>query len=434
MNMLSPFDRAKAREVELAPGTADAAPVPATPPSRWRRRALIGLPIALVVAGGYALAGRDNAAVAAPPLPVVTVAAPLVRDITEWDDYVGRFEASRAVEVRPRVSGQLVGVHFTDGQIVRKGQLLFTIDARPFNAALAEARADAASARSDLELARVNLARANRLIADEAVSQSDLDQLNARVRAASAALAAADARVRSRSLDVEFTQVRAPIGGRISDRRVDSGNLVAAGEGAGGSLLTTINALDPIYFNFDSSEALFLKAQRERQAGGAAAQQVEIRLQDESGYRWKGRVDFSDNAINANSGTLRVRAVIDNPDYFLTPGMFGNMRLAQGGTVSALLVPDAAVRTDQARKQLFVVGKDGTVAARPVETGPLVAGLRVIRSGLKADDRVVVQGIQFAQPGAKVTAKPTTIKPKTAPAAPVGASQPPAASQATLTP
>lgn len=431
MNMLSPFDRAKAREVELAP---DAGSTPAKIPSRWRRRALIGLPIALVVAGGYALSTRDNAAVAAPPLPVVTVAAPLVRDITQWDDYVGRFEASRAVEVRPRVSGQLVGVHFTDGQIVRKGQLLFTIDARPFNAALAEARADAASARSDLELARVNLARANRLIADEAVSQSDLDQLNARVRAASAALAAADARVRSRSLDVEFTQVRAPIGGRISDRRVDSGNLVAAGEGAGGSLLTTINALDPIYFNFDSSEALFLKAQRERQAGGAAAQLVEIRLQDESDYRWKGRVDFSDNAINANSGTLRVRAVIDNPDYFLTPGMFGNMRLAQGGTVSALLVPDAAVRTDQARKQLFVVGKDGTVAARPVETGPLVAGLRVIRSGLKAGDRVVVQGIQFAQPGAKVTAKPTTIQPKAAPAAPVGASQPPAASQATLTP
>ncbi|APZ97200.1 efflux transporter periplasmic adaptor subunit [Sphingopyxis sp. QXT-31] len=430
MNMLSPFDRAKAREVELAPGTA----TPAKTPSRWRRRALIGLPIALVVAGGYVLSTRDNAAVAAPPLPVVTVAAPLVREITEWDDYVGRFEASRAVEVRPRVSGQLVGVHFTDGQIVRKGQLLFTIDARPFNAALAEARADAASARSDLELARVNLARANRLIADEAVSQSDLDQLNARVRAASAALAAADARVRSRSLDVEFTQVRAPIGGRISDRRVDSGNLVAAGEGAGGSLLTTINALDPIYFNFDSSEALFLKAQRERQAGGAAAQQVEIRLQDESDYRWKGRVDFSDNAINANSGTLRVRAVIDNPGNFLTPGMFGNMRLAQGGTVSALLVPDAAVRTDQARKQLFVVGKDGTVAARPVETGPLVAGLRVIRSGLKAGDRVVVQGIQFAQPGAKVTAKPTTIQPKAAPAAPVGASQPPAASQATLTP
>lgn len=428
MNMLSPFDRAKAREVELAPGVA----APAKAPSRWRRRVLIGLPIALVVAGGYALSTRDNAAVAAPPVPIVTVAAPLVRDITQWDDYVGRFEASRAVEVRPRVSGQLVGVHFTDGQIVRKGQLLFTLDARPFNAALAEARADAASARSDLELARVNLARANRLIADEAISQSDLDQLNARVRAASAALAAADARVRSRSLDVEFTQVRAPIGGRISDRRVDSGNLVAAGEGAGGSLLTTINALDPIYFNFDSSEALFLKAQRERQAGGAAAQQVEIRLQDESDYRWKGRVDFSDNAINANSGTLRVRAVIDNPDYFLTPGMFGNMRLAQGGTVSALLVPDAAVRTDQARKQLFVVGKDGTVAARPVETGPLVAGLRVIRSGLKPDDRVIVQGIQFAQPGAKVTAKPTTIQPKAAPAAPAGAGPSPAASQATL--
>lgn len=426
MNMLSPITRDETAEAAVAPT--------AQPPRRWRQGLKYGLPLALLVAAGWGLTQRDTPANAAPPMPVVTVAAPLVRDITEWDDYVGRFEASRAVEVRPRVSGQLVGVHFTDGQIVRKGQLLFTLDARPFAAALAEARAEAASARSELALAQTNLARANRLVADEAVSQSDIDQLNAKVRAASAALAAADARVRSRALDMEFTQVRAPIGGRISDRRVDAGNLVAAGEGAGGSLLTTINALDPIYFNFDASEALFLKAQRERQAGGAAAQQVEIRLQDESDYRWKGRVDFADNAINANSGTLRVRAVIDNPDYFLTPGMFGNMRLAQGGTVSALLVPDAAVRTDQARKQLFVVGNDGTVAARPVETGPLVAGLRVIRSGLKPGERVIVQGIQFAQPGAKVTAKPTTIQPKAAPAAPAGTSQSPAASQATLAP
>ncbi|SNS64768.1 efflux RND transporter periplasmic adaptor subunit [Sphingopyxis indica] len=425
MNMLSPIRREEA--AKTAPASA------ATQPSRrWRRALQIGLPLAILVAAGYGLTHREGPANAAPALPVVTVAAPLVREITEWDDYVGRFEASRSVEVRPRVSGQLTGIHFTDGQIVRKGQLLFTIDPRPFNAALAEAQADAASARSNLALARTNLARANRLIADDAISQSDVDQLNAEVRAATAALAAAEARVRSRSLDVEFTRVRAPIGGRISDRRVDPGNLVAAGEGAG-TLLTTINALDPIYFSFDSSEALFLKAQRDRQAGRTTGQQVEVRLQDESDYNWKGRVDFTDNAINDHSGTLRVRAVIDNPDNFLTPGMFGNMRLAQGGQVSALLVPDAAVRTDQARKQVFVVAKDGTVAARPVETGPLVAGLRVIRSGLTAQDRVIVQGIQFAQPGGKVTAKPTTIKPKAAPAATaIGEGQSPAASQATL--
>jgi len=425
MNMLSPIRREEA---------AKTAPAPASPvsPRRWRRALQIGLPLAILVAAGYALTHREGPANAAPSLPVVTVAAPLAREITEWDDYVGRFEASRSVEVRPRVSGQLTGIHFKDGQIVRKGQLLFTIDPRPFNAALAEAQADAASARSNLALARTNLARANRLVADDAISQSDVDQLNAEVRAATAALAAADARVRSRSLDVEFTRVRAPIGGRISDRRVDPGNLVAAGEGAG-TLLTTINALDPIYFAFDSSEALFLKAQRDRQAGRTTGQQVEVRLQDESAYNWTGHVDFTDNAINDHSGTLRVRAVIDNPDYFLTPGMFGNMRLAQGGQVSALLVPDAAVRTDQARKQVFVVAKDGTVAARTVETGPLVAGLRVIRSGLTAQDRVIVQGIQFAQPGGKVTAKPTTIRPKTAPAATeIGEGQSPAASQATL--
>ncbi|MBB5705612.1 efflux RND transporter periplasmic adaptor subunit [Sphingopyxis panaciterrulae] len=424
MNMLSPIRREEA---------AKTAPAPAPSPRRWRRTLQIGLPLAILVAAGYALTHREGPANAAPPMPVVTVAAPLVREITEWDDYVGRFEASRSVDVRPRVSGELTGIHFTDGQVVRKGQLLFTIDPRPFNAALAEARADAASARSKLALARTNLARAERLIVDDAISQSDVDQLGAEVRAATAALAAAEARVRSRALDVEFTRVRAPIGGRISDRRVDAGNLVAAGEGAGSTLLTTINALDPIYFAFDSSEALFLKAQRDREAGGTTGQQVEVRLQDESNYRWKGRVDFTDNAINAHSGTMRVRAVIDNPDYFLTPGMFGNMRLAQGGKVSALLVPDAAVRTDQARKQLFVVAKDGTVAARPVETGPLVAGLRVIRSGLTAQDRVVVQGIQFAQPGTKVTAKPTTIRPKTAPATTqVGERQSRAASQATL--
>ena len=412
MNMLSPFDRAKAREVELVPAT------PLTKkPARWRRGALIGLPIALVVAGGYGLASRDNAAVAAPPVPIVTVAAPLVREITEWDDYVGRFEASRSVEVRPRISGQVTAVHFTDGAIVRKGQLLFTIDPRPYAAALAEARAEAASARSDLELARVNLARANRLIADEAVSQSDLDQLNARVRAASAALAATDARVRSRALDVEFTQVRAPISGRISDRRVDAGNLVAAGEGPSGSLLTTINALDPIYFSFNGSEGLFLKAKR-AQAESAAATTVQVRLQDETSYGRAGTLDFTDNGIDPRSGTIRGRAVLSNPDLFLSPGMFGNMRLASGAKERALLVPDAAVVTDQARKTVLVVGKDGSVAAREVTLGPVIDGLRVVRSGLAPTDRIVITGTQLAAPGSKVQTKAGKIAPTVAEAAP----------------
>ncbi|PZQ24168.1 MAG: efflux transporter periplasmic adaptor subunit [Sphingopyxis macrogoltabida] len=410
MNMLSPIRGEDA---------AKTAPAPETPGRRWRRPAQIGIPLALLLAAGYGFAQRDNPAVAAAPLPVVTVAAPLARDITEWDDYVGRFEASRSVEVRPRVSGELVGIHFTDGQIVRKGQLLFTIDPRPFAAALAEARAQAASARSDLELARANLARAGRLAADDAVSQSDLDELNARARAASAALAAADARVRSRALDVEFTQVRAPIGGRISDRRVDAGNLVAAGEGAGSSLLTTINALDPIYFSFNGSEGLFLKAKR-AQADGTTPATVEVRLQDERDYSRTGTLDFTDNGIDPRSGTIRGRAVIANPDLFLSPGMFGNMRLASGGKERALLVPDAAVQTDQARKILLVVGRTGDVAAKEVTLGPVVDGLRVIRSGIAPGDRVVIAGTQFAMPGTKVQPKAGRIQPSASETAPPG--------------
>ncbi|MGK6319394.1 efflux RND transporter periplasmic adaptor subunit [Sphingomonas sp. DT-204] len=421
MNMVSPIN------------TAEGEPLPArriADRPLWQRLAIVALPVAAVGAGVLYF-DRTPPAAAAPPPPTVTVATPLARDVNEWDDYVGRFEASRSVEVRPRVSGQVTAVHFTDGAIVRQGQLLFTIDPRPFAAALAEARAGVASASSDLALAEADLARANRLLADDAVSKSDIDRLTARVRAARAALAGAQARARSRALDLEFTQVRAPITGRISDRRIDPGNLVSASDG-GGTMLTTINALDPIYFAFDASEALYLKAQRDRQAERGGAQEVQIRLQDEPTYRWNGRVDFTDNAINSHSGTVRVRAVIDNPDYFLTPGMFGNMRLAQGGTARALLIPDSAVRTDQARKIVFVVGKDGTVAAKPVEPGPVVAGLRVIRTGLAPTDQVILQGIQFAQPGAKVTVKPTTIKPQPAPAGADAAVEQPAASQATL--
>jgi RND family efflux transporter MFP subunit len=393
----------------------------------WQRGAIVGTPLVLLAAA-VTLWNSDPSPAAAPPIPMVTVAAPIERSINQFDDYVGRFEASRSVEVRPRVSGQIVAVHFTDGAIVRQGQLLFTIDPRPFAAALAEARASVASAQAELSLAQTNLGRAERLLAEQAVSQAHVDQLVARVRSSQAALAAAQARVRSRALDVEFAYVRAPISGKVSDRRIDPGNLVATGE----TLLTTINALDPIYFTFDVPESLFLKTARARQAGNASSQVAEVRLQDEADYNWKGRLDFTDNGISQDSGTIRARAVVPNPNYFLAPGMFGNMRLADGGTTSALLVPDAAVRTDQARKILLVVGKDGTVAAKPVETGPLVSGLRVIRSGITASDRVIVQGVQFAMPGAKVNTRVTQIKPSEAVASAAPPSSMPSASQATL--
>lgn len=407
-------------------------PIDVTPaqPSRFskKRAAYAALPLAgLILFAGYALFGNDKAQADSQPLPVVTVSQPVEKDVVLWDDYVGRFEASQAVEIRPRVSGALTSVHFRDGDIVRKGQLLFTIDPRPFAASLAEARARVASAATALTLARSELARANRLIADQAVSAEEVDSLRAAVQSAEASLAAARAQVQARRLDVEFTQVRAPISGRISDRRIDIGNLVSGDSAASATVLTTINALDPIYFSFDGSEALYLK-QRRQQRG---ADHVEIRLQDETGYKWKGKVDFTDNALDNGSGTIRGRAVVSNPDYFLTPGMFGNMRLASGGPQRALLVPDAAVVTDQARKVVYVVtGKDGTVAARPVEAGPLVNGLRVIRTGLQPKDRVVISGVQFAAASPKVQTMAGKIEASAS--APAATAAAPAASQATI--
>jgi RND family efflux transporter MFP subunit len=400
MNMLTRITRADEQEAE-------------THASPWRRRLMIGVPLVLVAWGGYAITHHGNPAAAAPPPPTVTIATPLVRSIDQWDDYVGRFEATKTVEVRPRVSGQITGVHFKDGAVVHKGDLLFTIDPRPFAASLAEARASVASARSSLNLARADLARALKLIDVDAVSQSDVDQLRAKQQAAQAALAGAEAAVRARALDLSFTQVRAPIGGRISDRRVDAGNLVAGGEGSAATLLTTINALDPIYFSFDASEALFLKTKRAQEKGDAASP-VEVKLQDENAYRWKGKLDFTDNGIDPDSGTIRVRALVDNPGLFLTPGMFGNARLSSGGASQAMLVPDAAIETDQARKLVVVVGKDGTAQPKPVELGPVVKGLRVIRSGLSPQDRVIISDPTLAQPGAKVLTKPGKIAPVTA--------------------
>lgn len=386
--------------------------------ARWRRLAWIALPVIAIV-GGYAWTHRAPATPPAPPMPTVTVATPLNRSVTEWNDYIGRFEASRSVEVRPRVAGAITSIHFTDGQIVKAGQPLFTIDPRPFTAALAEAQAGVATSRSDLALAQADLDRALRLVEADAVSKSEVDRLRARVQAASAGLAGAQARVRARALDVEFTTVRAPIAGRISDRRVDAGNLVSAGDGPASTLLTTINALDPIYFTFDGSEALFLKAKRDGEAKGSP---VEIRLQDESDYKWKGQLDFTDNGLDPRSGTIRARAVLSNPKLFLTPGMFGNMRLASAGTVNALLVPDTAVQTDQARKTLLVVAPDGTVSAKPVILGSVIDGLRIIRSGLEPGDRVIITGTQMTAPGGKVKVQPGKIVPETqaaaAPAAP----------------
>ncbi|MBN3723685.1 efflux RND transporter periplasmic adaptor subunit [Burkholderia sp. Ac-20379] len=350
-------------------------------------------------------AGRKTQA-AGPSEQRVTVAQPLQRDVREWDAYTGRFEASRTVEVRPRVSGQVSEVNFRDGEIVKAGQRLFTIDPRPFEAALAEARAALAGARSDLALARANAARAARLTGDDAISRSDVDALEAKVDATLAAVGQGEAAVRRRALDLAFTQVRAPIAGMASYRRVDAGNQVAAG--SAGTLLTTINVVDPIYFSFDSSESLFIKMKRIGTAGGAPLS-VDIRLQDETSYPWHGVVDFTDNALDDRSGTIRIRATVSNPHLFLTPGMFGDLRLPMAGTQRVVLVPDTAISSDLTRKIVFVVGTGDVVAAHAVELGARVDGLRVIRSGLTPADRVVVSGVQLVKPGQKVQPLPGRI-------------------------
>ena len=411
------------------PGVATPTPpdVPVDDRSRTSARLRIGVALLLIVLlayGAWTVFGGDKAQAGPPPIPTVGAARPIQRSIVEWDDYSGRFEASRWVEIKPRVTGQLQAVHFRDGEIVRQGQLLFTIDDRPFVAALNEARARANAARTALALARAEFARASALVDEEAISREEVDTRRAAVASAQAQVAALDAVVQQRALDVDFTRIRAPIGGRISDRRVHGGTLIAANE----TLLTTINALDPIHFVFDGSEGLYLRSQRNREAGSAPA--VEIRLQDESDYRWKGRVDFNDNRIAADSGTMRSRAIVANPTHFLTPGMFGNMRLASGVRRDALLVPDAAVMTDQARKIVLVV-KGGVVEARPVSVGARVGTLRTIRSGLTPADVVVIDGVQMAQPGAKVNVRQA----KLADAAPAPAPLPdlaPPPSQATL--
>lgn len=394
---------------------------------RWKPAYLL-LPIAGIglIYGAMHWFGGPGAPPAPPP-PTVTVAKPLARMVMDWDDYVGRFEASKTVEVRPRVSGQLVGIHFKDGDIVKQGQLLFTIDPRPFTAALDEAQAQVANASTALGLAKAELARASRLIVDQAVSAEEIDTLRARVQSAQAQLASAQAAVRARQLNVEFAHIRAPITGRVSDRRVDVGNLVAGDSAAGATVLTRVNALDPIYFSFNGSEALYLKNQRQTEAATAA----EVRLQDEAEYRWKGKVDFTDNAIDNGSGTIRGRAVIANPKAFLVPGMFGNMRLGGGTAHRALLVPDGAVVTDQARKVVYAVDGKGNVTVKPVQIGALANGLRVIRSGIDPNDRIVITGTQFVMPGAPV--KPVAGRIDVAKAA---AQQPvtaPISSQATLT-
>lgn len=369
------------------------------------RKDLAVLAISMSVALAGCSGGEESQG--APPPPEVTVATPLAGEVVDWDDFVGRFEAPDNVEVKPRVSGYLIGTHFRDGQYVRRGQLLFTIDARPAQAQLDQARAQLVRAQAQAVNARTELARSRTLAEQRAASVEEVEQRQAALRSANADVSAASAALRARQLDIGFTRVLAPISGQVSQRLVDPGNAVTADQ----TVLTTVVSTNPLHFSFNGSEALLLRFQRQDSSRIGAP--VRIKLQDEAQYVHAGRLDFVDNVLNAGSGTIRGRAVVPNPDGFLKPGMMGRLRLASSAPYRALMVPDTAIATDAARRVVYVVDRTGTVGVRPVQLGPLNGNLRVIRSGLGPQDQVIIGGIQRAMPGSKVKPKKGRIAPPT---------------------
>jgi RND family efflux transporter MFP subunit len=376
----------------------------------------------LIVLLALALSGCGDkppapAAAAAPP---VTVAQPTKRTVTDWDEFTGRFEAVEEVQVRARVGGFVTSVEFRDGAFVHAGDLLYVIDPRPFEAVAEQADGQLADARAKAELGKRELDRALTLNESQAVADSTVDQRRQSLQAANAAILQAAGALKAAQLNIEFSHVVAPIGGRVSRHLVSVGNLVQGSEG-GATLLTSIVSLDPIYIYFDMDEATYLRNNRlyfegKRPSSRETPNPVEVALTGETKPSHAGKMDFVDNRMDLSTGTLRGRAVIPNQDYSILPGQFGRVRLIGSSPYEALLVPDTAIATDQSRKIVFVVREDDTVEAKPVILGPLDAGLRVIREGLKPQDRVIVDGLQRARVGAKVsphTAQPAAAGSKT---------------------
>lgn len=351
----------------------------------------------------------------APQAPPVTVANPIAKRITQWDEFSGRFEAMDNVEVRPRVSGFIDKIHFKDGDMIESGAVLFTIDKRPFEITLAAAQAEMANAKAQVKLQTAEVARAKPLEQKKLLATAELEKRQAGLASALAQVQAAEASIRSAKLNLEWTDVRAPIAGRLSDAKVDVGTLVTGGAGTT-TLLTTIVRLDPIYFVFDGSEADYLRYVRASQSGERpssrnTANPVRIKLSDEEGWPWSGKMEFVDNQLDPRTGTIRARAIVDNKKLFLSPGLFGRMQL-YGGEIDALLIPDSAIVSDQTKKIVFVVNSENKVEARPVVLGPLSEGLRAIKSGLAAADRTVINGIAnpAVRPGATVKPENGEIK------------------------
>ena len=364
--------------------------------------------ILVLLAGALAGCGEGAPKQAAPPPPTVTVAKPQKSQVTDFDEYVGRFVAVDMVEVRARVSGYLEKIQFEDGQIVKQGDPLFVIDRRPFETTVAQAKATLAQARANQAFAEADLARGSQLVRDKTITEQTFDQRTQAKRVAEASVAAQEAAVRQAELDLQFTEFKAPVTGRIGDRRVSIGNLVTGGTGGNTTLLATIMSIDPMRFEFTFDEASYLRYQRIASGGSDAKSRgkgmaVTLRLIDEPDFKHEAKIDFVDNAIDRSSGTIRGRAEVPNPKGLFTPGMFARVRVPGSLPYEALLVPDVAIGSEQVRKFVFVLGPDNKVQPKYVTLGQLAAnGMRVIKDGLSVDDTIVVNGLARIRPGVEV--------------------------------
>ena len=369
---------------------------------------------ALLIALLFAGCGKRVAPTAPPP--TVTVVQPVARDVIEWDEYIGRLESPETVEVRARVNGYLDKVHFKEGKEVKKGDLLFTIDPRPYQAEFDHANAEYQRTLAQVELAKNDFERAKRLIATKAISEEDFDTKSKTYTAAEAAVMSAKAVMDSAKLNLEFTEIRSPIDGRTSRAYVTQGNLVSSGiGGSGATLLTSVVSLDPLYLYCDADERAVLKYLQLRREGKRVSARdaqipAEMSLSDEIGFPHIGVIDFVDNRIDPNTGTIRARGVFSNEDHSLSPGFFGRIRIPGSGKYEALLIPDRALGSDQAQKFVYVVNGEKKVEFRPVTVGPMIDGLRVVKTGLKPGESIIVEGLLRVRPGVVVDPKPVETK------------------------
>jgi membrane fusion protein, multidrug efflux system len=348
-----------------------------------------------------------DAASAAPPAVPVSVAAVIEKPVTEWSEFSGRIQAIDRVQIRPQVSGIIEGVHFDDGQLVKKGDPLFTIDPRPFQAALAQAQASLAGAQAKLAYAHTNLSRSQGLIQTHAISQNQLDSDNDAVLEADAGVKLAQANVQTAQINLDYTAITAPVDGRVSRAEITVGNFVGAGITA--PVLTTVVSVSPVYVEFEMDEQAFLKYAATGAAGNSNLDNIPVAmgLANEDGYAHTGHLQALDNVLDVTSGTIRVRAVFDNPNGELTPGLYAKVRTGSASTEPAILVDDRAIGTDQDKKYVMVVTADNHASYRAVTLGPIVDGLRVIRTGLQKDERIVVNGLQRIRPNSHVA--PTDV-------------------------